>query len=221
MGAVRIAIICGAVGMTVLAGCAKPPATPASPPTPATPATSVAAPSSTPGSTPPAVVAVTTSEAPVSTPVSTTPPPKSSDEDSNAVIGPLGWQTLHLAMTPAEAEALGVADPLPEGDDLCQVWPALGITPLERVIVHPEHGVFAIHPKAVDWLRTPEGMRVGWSADEVAAAYPDFNPAHLDHAHGPTVAVPGNPDAVYRLQFTSSGVLERFLLERDSDMCST
>lgn len=217
MGAVRIAVACGVVGMAVLTGCATPPA---------------AVPSSAPRSTPPAVaattseapvttseVAATTSAAPARTPGRTTPRPP--DEDSNAVIGPCGWQTLRLGMTPAEAEALGIADPLPEGDDLCQVWPALGITPLERVVVHPEHGVFAIHPKPVDWLRTPEGMRAGWTADEVAAAYPDFDPAHPDRAHGPTVAVPGNPDAVYRLRFTSADVVDRFLLERDSDMCTT
>ncbi|MFC5287232.1 hypothetical protein ACFPM7_09245 [Actinokineospora guangxiensis] len=140
--------------------------------------------------------------------------------DSNTIVGPFGWQTLRLGMTPAEAEALGVATPMPEGGDLCQVWPAVGASALERVIVHPVHGVFAIHPKEADWLRTPEGMRIGWTTAQVAAAYPDFDPAKADYAHGPTVSVPGNPDAVYRMQF-ESGVLARFLLERATDLCAT
>ena len=140
--------------------------------------------------------------------------------DSNAVVGPFGWQTLRLGMSPADAEALGVATPMSEGDDLCQVWPAAGASALERVIVHPVHGVFAIHPKEADWLHTPEGMRVGWTTAQVAAAYPDFDPAHADYPHGPTVSVPGNPDAVYRMQF-ESGVLVRFLLERAGDLCAT
>ena len=140
--------------------------------------------------------------------------------DSNAIVGPFGWQTLRLGMTAAEAEALGVATPTPEGEDLCQVWPAVGASALERVIVHPVHGVVAVHPKEADWLHTPEGMRVGWTTAQVAAAYPDFDPATADYPHGPTVSAPGNPDAVYRMQF-ESGVLVRFLLERATELCAT
>ncbi|GAA4442726.1 hypothetical protein ACFQV2_04510 [Actinokineospora soli] len=209
-------------GLTLLAACGtaspgSPVATPSNAPT--------ATPSQVPSTTKPVVPvtkpAATTTEKPAATttkkPVVTTKKPVS---DSNAVIGPTGWQTLHLGMSPAAAEALGVATPMAEGDDLCQVWPAVGASALERVIVHPEHGVFAIHPKEADWIHTPEGMHIGWTAAQVAATYPDFDPAHMDYAHGPTVTVPGNPAAVYRMQFDGSGVLVRFLLEQKSDMCS-
>lgn len=211
------------VGLTVLAACGS-----------ADPGTPVAVPSSVPAATPTEVAAglttrpVPTTAAPTrgtAAKVTMTVPKKpvtstKAPVDSNAVIGPFGWQTLRLGMSPAEAEALGMATPTPEGDDLCQVWPALGATALERIIVHPVHGVFAVHPKEVDWIATPEGMRIGWTAAQVAAAYPDFDPAHLDYAHGPTVTAPGNPDAVYRMQFDGSGVLVRFLLERRGDLCS-
>lgn len=203
-------------GLTVLAACGT-----------ASPGNAVAVPSSAPTATPSQVRAQPTTRKPARPVVTTTKPKpvvtttkKKPAEDSNAVIGPTGWQTLHLGMSPEDAEALGVATPMSEGDDLCQVWPAMGATALERVIVHPEHGVFAIHPKEVDWIHTPEGMRIGWTAAQVAATYPDFDPAHMDYAHGPTVTVPGNPAAVYRMQFDGSGVLVRFLLEQKSEMCS-
>ncbi|UVS77054.1 hypothetical protein [Actinokineospora sp. UTMC 2448] len=229
MSRVRTAIVLAAGLIAVTACGAKPSgsavAVPSSVPSP-TPAESTTTGSTTTGSTTTAPVqkvtkrstARPTTKKPAPTTTKTRKP--SGGGDSNAVIGPFGWQTLTLDMTPDEAEALGMATPTPEGDDLCQVWPALDITALERIIVHPVHGVFAVHPKAESWIHTPEGMRVGWTAAQVAAVYPDFDPAHFDYPHGPAVAVPGNADAVYRMQFSESGVLVRFLLERDSDICS-
>ncbi|TDP66933.1 hypothetical protein C8E96_2451 [Actinokineospora alba] len=136
------------------------------------------------------------------------------------MIGPFGWQTLRLGMSADAAEALGMLTRTTEGDGLCAPWPALPITALDQAVVSETHGVWAIHPKQVDWIHTPEGMRIGWTAGQVHATYPDFDPAHFDYAHGPTVAVPGNPAALYRLQFNSSRVLTKIILESRVDVCS-
>ncbi|CRK61609.1 hypothetical protein [Alloactinosynnema sp. L-07] len=139
----------------------------------------------------------------------------------NDVIGPFGWQTLKLGMSADAADALGMLDRTSEGGgELCAPWPALPITALDRAVVSEEHGVFAIHPKAEAWIHTPEGMHVGWTAAQVHATYPDFDPARFDYAHGPTVRVPGNPKALYRMQFNASAVLVKIILESSVDVCS-
>jgi hypothetical protein len=221
---VRAAVV--VAGLALITACGAPRGDAPAQAAPTTSEVPVAAPSEAPEVSPTTEVS-TDAARPVATtlptraPVATRKPVITRKPvDSNAIVGPFGWQTLRLGMTPAEAEALGVATPMPEGGDLCQVWPAVGASALERVIVHPVHGVFAIHPKEADWLQTPEGMRIGWTTAQVAAAYPDFDPAKADYAHGPTVSAPGNPDAVYRMQF-ESGVLVRFLLERATDLCAT
>lgn len=147
-------------------------------------------------------------------------PPTPKPAAGNDVIGPFGWQTLRLGMSADAAEALGMLTRTTEGDGLCAPWPALPITALDQAVVSETHGVWAIHPKQVDWIHTPEGMRIGWTAAQVHAAYPDFNPAHFDYPHGPTVAVPGNPRALYRMQFNSSRVLTKIILESRVDVCS-
>ncbi|WP_436493766.1 hypothetical protein [Actinokineospora sp. HUAS TT18] len=211
----RVALgVCAVIGV---AGCAapKPAAAPQSSPVVAIPAT-------TPVPRPSEVETMRSPSKAQAKPTKTTskPTPKPAP-GGNDVIGPFGWQTLKLGMSADAADALGMLDRTLEGDgELCAPWPALPITALDQAVVSEEHGVFAIHPKAEAWIHTPEGMHVGWTAAQVAATYPDFDPAHMDYAHGPTVHVPGNPKALYRMQFNASGILVKIILESSVDVCS-
>jgi hypothetical protein len=188
----------------------------------ATPSSSAGGAVATPAATPtPRPSEVEPMKSPSKKPTTTPAKPKPTKVASgNDVIGPFGWQTLKLGMSADAAEALGMLTRASEGDGLCAPWPALAITALDQAVVSETHGVWAIHPKQVDWIHTPEGMRIGWTADQVHATYPDFDPAHFDYAHGPTVAVPGNPDALYRMQFNASRVLTKIILESRVDVCS-
>ncbi|MBC6451123.1 hypothetical protein [Actinokineospora xionganensis] len=210
----RLAIAVCAVAVGV-SGCAAPKSD-AAPPRTTTTGGAVATPAATPAARPSEVETV---KSPAKKPTTTTKvKPKSTGD--NDVIGPFGWQTLRLGMSADAAEALGMLTRTTEGDGLCAPWPALPITALDQAVVSETHGVWAIHPKQVDWIHTPEGMRIGWTAAQVHATYPDFDPAHFDYAHGPTVAVPGNPKALYRLRFNSSRVLTKIILESRVDVCS-
>ncbi|MGH3861378.1 hypothetical protein [Actinokineospora sp.] len=206
---VAIAVCAVAVGGS---GCTAPKSDAAPPPT-----TSTGGPVATPAVTPtPRPSEVETVKSPAKKPTTKGKPPSG----GNDVIGPFGWQTLRLGMSADAAEALGMLTRTTEGDGLCAPWPALPITALDQAVVSETHGVWAIHPKQVDWIHTPEGMRIGWTAAQVHATYPDFDPAHFDYPHGPTVAVPGNPKALYRLQFNASRVLTKIILEARVDVCS-
>lgn len=211
IGRVAITVCAIAVGVS---GCTT--AQTAAAPTPTSVAASGAV--GTPAATPvPRPSEVEPMKSPAKKP---TAPVKPKPAGGNDVIGPFGWQMLRLGMSADAAEALGMLTRTTEGDGLCAPWPALPITALDQAVVSETHGVWAIHPKQVDWIHTPEGMRIGWTADQVHAVYPDFDPAHFDYPHGPTVAVPGNPHALYRMQFTSSRVLTKIILESRVDVCS-
>ncbi|HVK24886.1 MAG TPA: hypothetical protein VM677_26305 [Actinokineospora sp.] len=219
---IRVAIgVCAVAAVT--AGCAT--GTPAAAPT-SSPAVGI--PATTPVPRPSEVETMRSpSKSATARPTATTASPKpvkptKVSTSGNDVIGPFGWQTLKLGMSADAADALGMLNRMSEGGgELCAAWPALSITALDQAVVNETHGVFAIYPKAVDWIHTPEGMHIGWTAAQVHATYPDFDPAHFGDTYGPTVAVPGNPKALYRMQFNSSAVLTKIILESRVDVCST
>ena len=131
------------------------------------------------------------------------------------MLGPYGWQTLELGMDAGTAAGLGmfVDTPMPTPDGACEGWDAVGAAAIETALISPTLGVAAIVPRSDAVIHTPEGMTYGWTVDQVAAAYPDFDPAdaHLDN--GVTVEAIGNSQGRYRLQFGDDDTLTFFVLE--------
>jgi hypothetical protein len=132
--------------------------------------------------------------------------------DDELVLGPTGWKDLILDMNEGSAAALGMFTSTPPAGDGCQEWKAVLAAPIESVIVSPTFGVVAIQPRADAGMSTPEGMKIGWTAQQVAAKYPDFSVDEADSPNGTLVQVPDDPFAFYRLTF-ADGKLANFMLE--------
>lgn len=187
------------------------------PPTPSSSPSSSAA-SPTPSSS------AAASETPPSSPRSPStliPPVASKIPTGNNILGPTGWQTLQLGMAPGPAEATGIfsSTPAPAGGG-CASWLAVGAAAIDVATISPNLGVMAITVYSPDKvLMTPEGMALGWTADQIRAAYPSFPVNGENQPNGaPTIPVPQNSKAVYRIRL-SAGVLVSITLESYPQDC--
>jgi hypothetical protein len=125
------------------------------------------------------------------------PPPPPSGEQ----IGPASFQALRLGMTYDEAVAtgmVGAGDPVPATG--CATYPLLvGGESAGGVQISAASGVEVLYPVVA--LHTPEGPSNGWSLAQVKAVYPEIDEAAVADSGLAFPAVPGNPGAVYRLEF--------------------
>jgi hypothetical protein len=68
-------------------------------------------------------------------------------------------------------------------------------------------------------LRTPEGAGPGWTTEQVAAIYPEFDPVAAEVNRYGQVTVPGNPAAAYQFWFETDGRMSGFNLRRVGQPC--
>lgn len=143
----------------------------------------------------------------------------SAPASGNDVLGPFGWGPVLLGQDAAAAGATGVFTDMPPAEDTCVEWSAVLASPLESVIVSPRIGVAAIIARSDAVVRTPEGVRIGSTADEVHAAYPAFDVADVETPNGPVIAATGNPAGAYRLSFNDAGTVAYLALESTEQDC--
>lgn len=140
--------------------------------------------------------------------------------DSNDVLGPYGWQELVLGMSRLKALGTGIFVSVPSDNGQCQSWGAAGAAAIDGAAISPKLGIINIAvSSAAKSIHTIEGMQLGWTAAQVHAAYPAFAVSSAHAANGPTVAVPQNAKAVYRLHFDAANKLTSMLLESYPQDC--
>jgi hypothetical protein len=127
------------------------------------------------------------------------PAPKTVASDP-LTLGPNGFGKLKLGATEAETKAAGwkIQDDLP-GTPAC---PKTGVLVLPNmtvtVSISTRYGAAAI--TALGDMHTPEGIKEGSSLADVKKAYPQLtNPTGLPDSGRFETAVPGNPNAKYRI----------------------
>lgn len=201
----------GGTSTAATAGSTRP--VTSAPPSPSSAVPTSAAPTTAAPETP------STTPRPPSTPI----PPVASKEvpTGNDILGPTGWQTLQLGMAPGVAEATGIfpSTPAPAGGG-CASWFAVGAAAIDSATISPNLGVIAITIASSDKvLMTPEGMALGWTVAQVHAAYPSFPLDAESRPTGPpTIPVPQNAQAVYRIRL-SAGVVVTMTLESFPQDC--
>jgi hypothetical protein len=160
-----------------------------------------AVPATTLGPTPTSTTGTTT-ETTTAQPTTTAPPPP-------VTLGPRGFGDITLGMTKSAALATGelvINDP--SSEDHCTGYDLTAFpTPPEEasVYISPTSGVVAIF--AATTMRTPEGIGLGSTLASVKATYPEVgrqDPKPDDPEYLP--AVPGNPQARYRISFDGTVV---------------
>ncbi|GAA3024028.1 hypothetical protein [Actinokineospora globicatena] len=193
----------------LLAACGGDPA-PAAAPSPSTTTSTLA----------PAAAPATEAAAPTTTASATNAPAVDAPQDAKAapkaaaqkkptpngkqVIGPDGYGSLKLGMSTEQAIATGMILASPPGDPFedCVMHAAPGQAEGHFMVgISPEHGVALIFPR--DDARTPEGIGVGSTKDEVKRAYPKLE----DGPGGSGVDVPGYPNNHYVFNITKGKVV--------------
>jgi len=132
-------------------------------------------------------------------------------------LGPRGYGASSLGMTKAEALATGVTAMTATGEGKCggQGDGYLADSPntdgeaiAGRLFFSAATGrLVAIY--AFPGLKTPQGIGLGSSYEELHAAYPSWtpiDPSGIDGRGG--IPVPGNPDAHYRIVVTDRMIAE-------------
>lgn len=162
----------------------------------------------------------TSSAAPATTSaVAPQAPPPTAQQGAADVIGPFGWGPVMIGQDPAAAGATDVFVDAPEPDDSCVEWTAVFVSALESAHVSPTVGVAALTVRSDAAVHTPEGIEIGSTADEVHAAYPEFDVADVDTPNGAVIAAPGNPAAAYRMSFDEAGTVSFLSLEAVDQDC--
>ncbi|WP_144121900.1 hypothetical protein [Catellatospora sichuanensis] len=161
-------------------------------------------PSANPAGTP----AATTPAAP-STSASPVPPPPA----DALLLGPTGYGRLRLGMTQAQAAATKLITPLAGKQSGCYRYahlvgsPATGEHDIAgRLFFSETLGLAAIY--AYSGVKTPEGITVGSTFDELRRAYPSWESVSGDKDGRGYVRVPGNAEAIYRIEVGAGKVIQ-------------
>jgi hypothetical protein len=145
------------------------------------------------------------------------------------VLGPSGYGALKLGMTRAEAVATGLTTGTEasgkgtcggQGDGLLKGAPAPAgpANTAGQLFFSEAWNLVAIY--AFPGVKTPEGIGLGSTYEQMRAAYPDWNPvpaadSATDGRGG--VKVPGNGDAHYRIVVNGAKVVELSLDANNQD----
>ncbi|MFB9907919.1 hypothetical protein [Allokutzneria oryzae] len=110
---------------------------------------------------------------------------------TDTVLGPDGFGPLKVGMSLSDAIATGkVGDPV-GGHDLCRGYKwAYSSGPV--LIISKKYGVYSI-PGTAPGARTPEGIGVGATPEQVKLAYPNAREGKQNGTDILTVTTPGNP----------------------------
>ncbi|MBB5869834.1 hypothetical protein F4553_003213 [Allocatelliglobosispora scoriae] len=150
-------------------------------------------------------------------PAASTPPSAASTASpaktsTPQVLGPDGYGALKLGMTPAQADATGLAAPFTGISDGCgRVSHLIGSPTADGTAGSVYHsgklGVAAIY--AVPGVKTPEGVQLGTTFAELKKAYPSWKAVDGDTEDGRGyVKVPGSTNANYRIVVSGGTVSE-------------
>lgn len=156
--------------------------------------------------------------------------PDTSPSPLPLLLGPFGYGALALGMTKDAAIATGLTTDIDTGtpggcgaagDGQLAGAPPLDYSDLQGWLVFQSGsgGLVAIY--AFDGVETPEGIKIGSTRAEVVAAYPTFETfsgvdGEEDGRGG--VAVPGNPDAHYRIVIVDGKVFQ-LSLDANNQAC--
>ncbi|WP_155374237.1 hypothetical protein [Catellatospora vulcania] len=179
----------------------------------------------TPPATPPAArsaAATPAASAPATTPAPATSPAPSPPAGA-LVLGPTGYGALRLGMTPAQAAATKLITPLAGRQDGCWRYahlkgsPATGEDDIAgRLFFSAKLGLAAVY--AYPGIKTPEGITVGSTLAELRRTYPSWEAVGGEAEGRGYVTVPGNAEAVYRIE-TGSGKVVQLSLQLAGQDC--
>jgi hypothetical protein len=153
-----------------------------------------------------------------------TPPVSDGSDDTETpgvdfpVLGPTGFRELELGQTVDEAQAtglLGDRDPVMGVGGGCDYHRLLMDGPGDFAgFVLVSDTVLYIDSNR---MQTPEGIGPGSTVEQAKALYPDLDEEAAEKGSA-LVAVPGNDNAQYRLQFTD-GEIARIALQEADQPC--
>ncbi|WP_433252646.1 hypothetical protein ACQPYK_23280 [Streptosporangium sp. CA-135522] len=128
------------------------------------------------------------------------------DAQTKPTLGPHGYGAVTFGMTVKQATTTGdVVKKLP-GNGGCSGWDLKKFpTPKDSVGIYisPKVGLAAIF--AAKGMKTPEGIKIGSTVEQVKAAYPRIR----KDVHGLyVITVPGNKEAYYTFGVTHGKVTE-------------
>jgi len=134
------------------------------------------------------------------------------------VLGPSGFSALQLGQTQEEAEATGmVGVSTSEQYGNCSEYQLLVDTVHVGWVYFSSSGVAAIMPFEA---QTPEGVGLGWTVEQAAAVYPDFDMSFARTNGYAVVSAPGDQGATFRLLVdTNMNQVTRVTLQTAAQPC--
>jgi hypothetical protein len=181
----------------------------------------ITTPATTPPTTAPPTSAATTtpSSAPPKSPSRSSSPPEVLPPQFRLVLGPAGLDGLNLRMTREQAEKTNMI----EGYEVEDFTANCGVSRLRgfggTVFFTPGLGLSSIN--APDGVRTPEGIRIGSTVEEVKAAYSDWEPILTGDDNAQDygwVDVPGKSEDGYRID-VKNGKVTSIALAAEGQKC--
>ncbi|GAB3914014.1 hypothetical protein GCM10029964_124580 [Kibdelosporangium lantanae] len=127
---------------------------------------------------------------------------------SATVLGPTGLGPFHLGMSRDDVLATGQIGSVNASAGACSAYSVSGRNVTLSVAAS---GLVSI--VARDTVRTPEGVGVGSTEDEVRAKYPGFTASQT------SVAVPGNSAAHYLFALSAAGKVTSLTLDGSAGAC--
>ncbi|SDI51048.1 hypothetical protein SAMN05192558_108325 [Actinokineospora alba] len=163
-----------------------------------------------------ATSAVTTTVASPVPSTSSAPPGTTTKAPAAPTLGPDGFGALKLGMSRANALATGLITDAPAAPSGCAGHKYKAYKVAENsfpVGISSTKGVSSLF--AVGDMRTPEGIHLGSTKEQVSAAYPAIEQV----VNGHVVKVPGNVNAYYTMLFDKSGKLRELGLAISGQEC--
>lgn len=163
-----------------------------------------------------ATSAVTTTVASPVPSTSSAPPGTATKTPAAAAFGPDGFGALKLGMSRADALATGLITDAPAAEGGCAGHKYKAHQVPENsypVGISSTKGLSTLY--AVGGMRTPEGIHLGSTKEQVTKAYPGI----VHNVNDYRVKVPGNAKAFYSMGFDQSGKLSTLGLAIDGQEC--
>jgi hypothetical protein len=153
---------------------------------------------------------------------SSSPSAEVSPSPTAPLLGPEGYGALRLGQSPAEATATALITAVESGQGCSSAWLRGAPTPppdgaAGQVVFSATLGLVAV--AAYPGVITPKGVRIGSGVADLRAGYPNWESATdpgTDEGRG-YAPVPGNDEAVYRIEVTDGKVISLTLQHKQQD----